>query len=263
MATLPWEPGLIGKSQHENYRVRTPIATVGIRGTHYNLVVCQQDCFESDGSLAADGNYGGVLEGRLAIANKAGEREFGVDEYFYVADANTIPQTLRGRPGFLRDRLEARRRREDQREALARASGGTDDARQSKAAVALVVASAARINTAALNTLNSGLAKAGATISVTELRDEFGMRRWHGLAFGSRRPAPQHDFIVSHVLSQRRQVFAAVLTFVFESRTQQRIVEPLPSHRQRCQVPIRRPGNAGVGVVFVAMTRRTAGVCKA
>ena len=166
--------GLIGKSQRENYRVRTPIATVGIRGTHYNLVVCQQDCFESDGSLAADGNYGGVLEGRVAIANKVGEREFGVDEYFYVADANTIPQTLRGRPGFLRDRLEARRRREDQREALARASGGTDDTRQSKAAVALVVASAARINTAALNTLNSGLAKAGATISVTELRDEFG-----------------------------------------------------------------------------------------
>ena len=114
--------GLIGKSQSENYRVRTPIATVGIRGTHYTLVVCQQDCRSDDGSLAADGTYGGVLEGRVVLANAAGEREFGTDEYFYVADANTPPQQLIGRPGFLRDRLDARARR-DSRQNQANAPG--------------------------------------------------------------------------------------------------------------------------------------------
>lgn len=186
--------GLIGKTQRGNYRVRTPVATVGIRGTHYNLVVCQQDCFAADGSLAADGNYGGVLEGRVAIANLAGEREFGADEYFYVADANTIPQTLRGRPGFLHDRLEARRRREEQREALARASAGADDTRQSRAAVAQVVASAVRINTAALNTLNAGLAKATATVAVTELRDAYGNVAILGTGLGAAVAAASDTF---------------------------------------------------------------------
>ena len=58
--------GLIGTNRRDAYRVRAPSATVGIRGTHYTLVVCQQDCNNNDGSLAADGTYGGVLEGRVA-----------------------------------------------------------------------------------------------------------------------------------------------------------------------------------------------------
>ena len=118
--------GAIGQTNRDSYRMRAQSATVGIRGTHYTLVVCQQDCSNSDGTLAADGTYGGVLEGRVALTNAAGEREFGLDEYFYVADANTLPQQLIGRPGFLRDRLDARARR-DARQNQANAPGRRDD----------------------------------------------------------------------------------------------------------------------------------------
>lgn len=113
--------GLIGRTDRESYRVRTPISTVGIRGTSYTLVLCQQDCFDEDGQLAPDGNYGLVLEGRVVVSNGAGLAEFGADEAFFVADARSPPQPLLGRPGFLRDRLEARQRQRDRQQAALQA----------------------------------------------------------------------------------------------------------------------------------------------
>jgi hypothetical protein len=107
--------GLIGKTQRDRYKVNGPKATVGIRGTSYTLVVCQRDCFEADGTLAPDGDYGLVQEGRIAVSNDGGTTEFGVDEAFFVSDPKTQPQPLVGRPGFLRDRLEARARQERDR----------------------------------------------------------------------------------------------------------------------------------------------------
>lgn len=99
--------GLIGTSRRPaDYRVTTPVASVGIRGTHYSLLSCADDCLEANGSVAANGTYGGVYDGRLGVGNNAGEVEFGRDEYFYVADINTIPQPLLAPPGFLADRLK-------------------------------------------------------------------------------------------------------------------------------------------------------------
>ena len=171
--------GLIGTNRRDAYRVRAPSATVGIRGTHYTLVVCQQDCNNNDGSLAADGTYGGVLEGRVALSNMAGEREFGADEYFFVADNNSLPQRLIGRPGFLRDRLEARARREARQNQLAATRADAreereEDARLAKAAIA------ARTD-AKNDSSRAGTALQAATllgqsngIAVTELRDSSG-----------------------------------------------------------------------------------------
>ena len=113
--------GLIGKTDREKYRVNAPLATVGIRGTSYTLVVCQQDCIDNDGSIAPDGNYGVVLEGRVAITNEGGTQEFGVDEAFFVESVKTPAKPLLSRPGFLRDRLEARARIQQRREQLAQA----------------------------------------------------------------------------------------------------------------------------------------------
>lgn len=118
--------GLIGRTDRERYRVTTPISTVGIRGTSYTLILCQQDCFDEDGQPAADGNYGLVQEGRVAVSNAGGTAEFGADEAFFVPDARTQPQPLIARPGFLRDRLEARQRQRERQEAMAamRREGG-------------------------------------------------------------------------------------------------------------------------------------------
>lgn len=94
--------GLIGKLNQDNYGVTTDTATVGIRGTHYNLLLCKGDCGE-----AKDGLYGGVLDGRIAVNNESRlERQFGVGEYFFVADVRSPAQRLISPPDFLRDRLE-------------------------------------------------------------------------------------------------------------------------------------------------------------
>ncbi|MEO5619136.1 MAG: FecR domain-containing protein [Candidatus Eisenbacteria bacterium] len=98
--------GLIGATRRDDYRVTTPIASVGIRGTHYSLLYCQDDCVEDAGVLAPNGAYGGVYDGAVAVSNNAGEAEFGRDEYFFVADINTLPQPLLAPPSFLADRLK-------------------------------------------------------------------------------------------------------------------------------------------------------------
>ena len=174
--------GAIGRTYRDGYRMRAQAATVGIRGTHYTLVVCQQDCNNNDGSLAADGTYGGVLEGRVALANTAGEREFGTDEYFYVADANTLPQQLIGRPGFLRDRQDGRARR-DSRQNQANAPGRPDsrgdrddDGRDPKGTM-MARLDARNDNTGrpGANTMSAiALLGQNGNINVTDLRDSSG-----------------------------------------------------------------------------------------
>ncbi len=103
--------GVIGRSNQENYAVRTTTATVGIRGTHYVLVVCDANCLNPDGSQALSGTYGSVTDGRIGVVNKSGETQFGANSFFRVADINTAPVRLLAPPGFLQDVLEGRARR--------------------------------------------------------------------------------------------------------------------------------------------------------
>lgn len=96
--------GLIGKTNRDSYRVTTPTATIGIRGTHYAVLLCDSGCRNDDGTAASAGLYGGVNEGRVAVQNDAGAMELGVGEYFYVADKASLPRPLLAPPGFLRER---------------------------------------------------------------------------------------------------------------------------------------------------------------
>ncbi len=104
--------GKIGVYSRPNYKVNAVdkenamIATIGIRGTHFRLQLCDKDC-ESAGAPARDGLYGGVTEGRIAVSNDIGETEFGVDEYFFLADAHSMPELLPAPPDLLNDRLAA------------------------------------------------------------------------------------------------------------------------------------------------------------
>lgn len=99
--------GAIGAlHDRERYRVKTPTATIGIRGTHYVLVHCDNDC----GAGAQSGTYGGVSDGRIGVENQTGERQFGVQEFFHVASADAAPQGLIAPPAFLYDRLEGQER---------------------------------------------------------------------------------------------------------------------------------------------------------
>jgi len=108
--------GLIGSSNRDDYRVETPVATIGKRGTHYALHLCSAGGCVSPAPLP-DGLYGGVLEGAVASKNLAGEMVFTEDQFFRVRSRDALPDRLPSPPAMLfgadalRAATEGKRRR--------------------------------------------------------------------------------------------------------------------------------------------------------
>jgi hypothetical protein len=67
--------GLIGHQHRDDYRMDTPVATIGIRGTDYEAVVCDSACAQDPvvaaalpaGSNAEGGVVTGVMHGRIVV----------------------------------------------------------------------------------------------------------------------------------------------------------------------------------------------------
>lgn len=97
--------GAIGKVNPDGYKVDTPTSTVGIRGTHYVLRHCADDCPDGKGGNARNGTYGQVFEGGVYVANNGGTRDFTRGQAFYVADRNTPAVLLISAPNLLEDPL--------------------------------------------------------------------------------------------------------------------------------------------------------------
>ncbi len=99
--------GQIGKLSGDRYQLLTTQATIGIRGTHYQVQICARDQCMNGNAAARSGMYGAVYEGRIAVANAFGGDEFGVDELFYVPDGEG-PLRWLAPPLFLSDKLRPR-----------------------------------------------------------------------------------------------------------------------------------------------------------
>lgn len=98
--------GAIGKGENkDNLQVNAVVATVGIRGTGFNISYCDGNCFNKDKTPAKDGLYAGVFEGQILVKNQAATDTVGVDEYLYVADKDSRPKRLSEPPNFLPDPL--------------------------------------------------------------------------------------------------------------------------------------------------------------
>lgn len=97
--------GAIGHENKDNLKVNAVVATVGIRGTGFNLNYCQANCLNTDKSLAKDGLYAGVFEGKITLKNASSEGVLGVNQFFYVANQNSSPVRLLQPPSFLPDPL--------------------------------------------------------------------------------------------------------------------------------------------------------------
>lgn len=94
--------GLVGKTRPNNVKFSTATATVGIRGTDFEIAIIEQD----DGSTRA-GTYNYVNSGETNISIAAGPNVNVQPEQTGLALANPRPgedpvQLLRERPAFLR-----------------------------------------------------------------------------------------------------------------------------------------------------------------
>ena len=134
--------GLIGKTRHNDYALRSVTSTIGIRGTDYAATLCQGDCRNADGSAAKDGLYGRVIgqsggTNSIVVSNQRFERRFGINENFFVADANSAPQPLLEAPAFVTNRLESRGK------SNASAAAKTGDSQQTASSTSSATSSAA------------------------------------------------------------------------------------------------------------------------
>jgi len=81
--------GLIGQRNRRSYRVRTAVATIGIRGTDYSMRTCQGDCGNNP-----DGDYYQVHDGGILVTTDAGELEYQSGDFGFVDSAGSNPVTI-------------------------------------------------------------------------------------------------------------------------------------------------------------------------
>lgn len=110
--------GQIGKVNRNQYRMRTPVATIGIRGTGYDLQ-CQGGCVALDGAYyapneptlvdrildlvsspahadvpASDGLFAAVWSGSIQIQQASGTTQLFKGQFAFVPDPNNPAQLL-------------------------------------------------------------------------------------------------------------------------------------------------------------------------
>lgn len=85
--------GAIGKKNEDNYQLKTSVATIGIRGTAYDLYLHEKGSGESE-------LYGNVDSGSIVISNKGGTMQLAGGENFHVPGQGLPPQTILVLPDF-------------------------------------------------------------------------------------------------------------------------------------------------------------------
>jgi|GEM_PF-1226609 len=96
--------GAIGHIHKKTYQVKTSVATIGIRGTHYGLLLCEAaSCANLGEQSLEDGLYGGVADGKIVADNDAGEFSFNNDQYFRLTSASQAPVRLLAPPPIFQD----------------------------------------------------------------------------------------------------------------------------------------------------------------
>jgi hypothetical protein len=91
--------GAIGRINKPNYRIATPSATIGIRGTDFEPMVVLPPP-QGDAALGAPGTYVRVNSGAVTMENRAGSIVVGPYQVGYAADSGTLPVLLEVLPDF-------------------------------------------------------------------------------------------------------------------------------------------------------------------
>lgn len=103
--------GAIGHSDPDAYRVNTPVATIGIRGTDYVAVICDAACALDPviaenlppGAAAEDSLLAGVVEGAIVLTgNEGGAQTDVLRDHFVLSLRGGRVAPLPAEPRFLR-----------------------------------------------------------------------------------------------------------------------------------------------------------------
>lgn len=97
--------GLISKRGDENaYKMTTTTATIGIRGTTFDVDDCKTGICKKDGAsgdaVHEAGVYVSVRDGEVLVANSAGSLSVSAGQFGFVAANNILPKLLPGDPGL-------------------------------------------------------------------------------------------------------------------------------------------------------------------
>lgn len=92
--------GLIGRKNKQAYQYKTPVATIGIRGTAFVLNYCNGDCFDDAGNPVPDGLYVNNGEGKVILTSAGGSIDLIRGQFAYVEDEDSAPQQLLDAPSI-------------------------------------------------------------------------------------------------------------------------------------------------------------------
>lgn len=95
--------GLIGKRNREKVSFQTETATIGIRGTHFGALLCQNDCGgvpTTDGKAPPNGLHVDVTSGSISMSNRAGSVQINAGQFGFVANPNTTPTIVPPQQGI-------------------------------------------------------------------------------------------------------------------------------------------------------------------
>lgn len=96
--------GLIGKADPQDYAMQTPVATIGIRGTEYDVRYCENNCQDEavNGVAPDNGLYTAVNQGSVGVESETGVSVVNKGGFGFLAGRRMKFRRLRAMPGALR-----------------------------------------------------------------------------------------------------------------------------------------------------------------
>jgi len=89
--------GLLGKRSPDAFKMNTATATIGIRGTHFGALFCNNDCAgipTISGNPPENGLHTDTASGRTVISNAAGSIEVPAGAFSFTPNFNTAPKLV-------------------------------------------------------------------------------------------------------------------------------------------------------------------------
>ena len=89
--------GMIGKRNPERFQMKTATATIGIRGTHFGALLCNDDCANIptvSGQPPGNGLHTDTAQGTTIVSNAAGSIEVPAGAFSYTPSPTAPPMLV-------------------------------------------------------------------------------------------------------------------------------------------------------------------------